>query len=119
MFEEHPKPPPAYDILRVRQSCRMVGLASLDHPAPGVIEESITIPARDGYEIPTRIHRPETIPTEGSPLILMYHSGGYYLGDPDGETLNSAILWSILTILLHLVKFRPPSPSSQTPNFQT
>jgi acetyl esterase/lipase len=66
----------------------MGALAGLDNPVPGVIEESITIPAGDGYEIPTRIHKPETIPTEGTPLVVMYHGGGYCLGNPDGEALN-------------------------------
>jgi acetyl esterase/lipase len=52
------------------------------------VEADITIPARDGYEIPIRVHKPQSIPTDGCPLVVMYHGGGFCLGDLDTETLN-------------------------------
>lgn len=52
------------------------------------MEADITIPARDGYEIPIPVHKPQSIPTDGCPLVVMYHGGGFCLGDLDTETLN-------------------------------
>jgi acetyl esterase len=49
--------------------------------APESVEEFVqTIPARDGFNIPLRIHRPKKALDE-SPLILYYHFGGYCVGD--------------------------------------
>jgi acetyl esterase/lipase len=80
-------PAPELDILKVRERSRLTFPAATG-PVPGLVEEEITIPARDGYQIPARIHRPETTPSGGSPLIVMYHGGGYCVGDPNGEALN-------------------------------
>jgi acetyl esterase/lipase len=49
-------------------------------PAPQDIEEIFkTIPARDGFDIPLRIHRPKAASND-SPLIVYYHFGGYCVG---------------------------------------
>jgi acetyl esterase/lipase len=53
-----------------------------------VIEEDITIPARDGYSIAARIYTPESPPAEGSPLLMMLHGGGFCLGGLENEELN-------------------------------
>jgi acetyl esterase/lipase len=60
---------------------------------PGVSDESIanvhtddiTIPARDGFAIPARIYKPVTPPSSGSPLVVIFHGGGFVLGGLDGE----------------------------------
>lgn len=54
----------------------------------GVKEEDITVPARDGYAIPVRIHKPTSPPADGSPLVVMYHGGGFALGGLENEELN-------------------------------
>lgn len=54
----------------------------------GVTEEDLTAPARDGYEIPVRIYRPEKAPAGGSPLIVFYHGGGFVIGGLENEVLN-------------------------------
>lgn len=58
-------------------------------PPDGVKEEDITVKARDGFDIPVRIYKPRTRPASGSPLIVLYHGGGYCLGDLSNEELNS------------------------------
>jgi acetyl esterase/lipase len=55
----------------------------------GIEEEDITVMARDGYKIPVRIYKPTSPPAGGSPLIVLYHGGGFCLGDLSNEELNS------------------------------
>ncbi len=58
----------------------MIEAKILASPTPDDVEEvTETIPARDGYQIPLRIHRPKTA-VDGSPLIVYYHFGGYCVG---------------------------------------
>jgi acetyl esterase/lipase len=60
---------------------------------PGVSDESIanvhiediTIPARDGFAIPARVYKPVTGPKDGSPLVVIFHGGGFVLGGLDQE----------------------------------
>ncbi|KAI0149720.1 putative lipase/esterase [Hypoxylon sp. NC0597] len=53
-----------------------------------VSEEDRKIPVRDGAEITVRIYRPVTRPAQGSPLIVMYHEGGWSMGDLSDEETN-------------------------------
>ncbi|KAI1774560.1 putative lipase/esterase [Hypoxylon cercidicola] len=53
-----------------------------------VREEERKIPMRDGTEIPVRIYRPVQQPAEGSPLVVMYHEGGWSMGDASDEETN-------------------------------
>jgi len=52
-------------------------------------EEDIVVTARDGFKIPVRTYTPKTQPTSGSPLVVLYHGGGFCLGDLSSEELNS------------------------------
>jgi acetyl esterase/lipase len=45
------------------------------------------IPVRDGAYIRIRIHSPKTPPKDGSPIFVVYHGGGYCLGDLDSEAI--------------------------------
>ena len=51
----------------------------------GVRKETIQIPVRDGTSIPAILYRPEQPPANGSPLIVMYHAGGFCIGFPEME----------------------------------
>ncbi|KAI0106930.1 putative lipase/esterase [Daldinia grandis] len=53
-----------------------------------VSEEDRKIPVRDGSEITVRIYRPVVKPTQGSPLVVMYHEGGWSMGDLSDEETN-------------------------------
>ncbi|KAI1392923.1 putative lipase/esterase [Hypoxylon trugodes] len=58
------------------------------HILDQVSEEDRKIPVRDGSEIIVRIYRPVTKPAQGSPLIVMYHEGGFSMGDLSDEETN-------------------------------
>ncbi|KAK6949357.1 hypothetical protein Daesc_009432 [Daldinia eschscholtzii] len=53
-----------------------------------VSEEDRKIPVRDGSEIIVRIYRPVVKPSQGSPLVVMYHEGGWSMGDLSDEETN-------------------------------
>jgi acetyl esterase/lipase len=53
----------------------------------------LTVPAsRDGHPIPIRTYVPKVAPEGGSPLIVVFHGGGFCIGDMDAEEAN-ARLW--------------------------
>lgn len=57
-------------------------------PIPEVVETMRKIPMRDGYEIDIKLYNPKNPPKDGSPLIVMYHEGGWSMGDLTDEDLN-------------------------------
>ncbi|KAK3213612.1 hypothetical protein GRF29_28g409437 [Pseudopithomyces chartarum] len=94
-FEARPVDIQGKDIFEVRAS-RAEHLQKLRHlyPIPGPIPEEVTetmieATARDGHPIPIRLYQPAKGPPEGgSPLVLMYHEGGWSMGDLTDEDLN-------------------------------
>jgi acetyl esterase/lipase len=54
----------------------------------GVLEDDTTVTARDGYAIPIRTYKPKNATPSGSPLIVLYHGGGFCLGDLNNEEMN-------------------------------
>ncbi|KAI1459952.1 putative lipase/esterase [Annulohypoxylon moriforme] len=64
-------------------------LRYIPSPIPDqVSEEDRKIPVSDGAEITVRIYRPVEKPAQGSPLIVMYHEGGFSMGDISDEETN-------------------------------
>jgi acetyl esterase/lipase len=53
--------------------------------APSYTETDQQIPVRDNSTITIRIHRPTSPPPEGSPGLVLFHGGGFCLGDCDNE----------------------------------
>ncbi|KAK5043490.1 hypothetical protein LTR84_011932 [Exophiala bonariae] len=51
----------------------------------GVKKSSIQIPVRDGTTISSLLYQPEHLPAGGSPLIVLYHGGGFCIGMPELE----------------------------------
>ncbi|KAI0124106.1 Alpha/Beta hydrolase protein [Xylariales sp. AK1849] len=49
-----------------------------------IIEDSV-FSARDGYQIPIRTYKPVSPPNAGSPLVVIFHGGGFTLGDVETE----------------------------------
>lgn len=47
-----------------------------------------SVPARDGFDIPVRIYKPVSKPPTGSPIIVMFHEGGWAMGDLTDEDQN-------------------------------
>ncbi|KAJ4258892.1 hypothetical protein NW762_007979 [Fusarium torreyae] len=54
----------------------------------GVKRSQISIPTRDGSTIMALLYQPQEPPTQGSPLIVFYHGGGWCLGSPLSEDKN-------------------------------
>lgn len=69
-------------------------LRYLPGPIPDqVVEEDHKIPVRDGAEITVRIYRPSHVAApaavaQSRPLIVMYHEGGWAMGDLTDEEVN-------------------------------
>src|SRR5450432_4238856 len=52
-----------------------------------VREEECQIAMRDGGSIAIRIYTPKSPPVDGSPVLIMYHGGGYCFGGLENEAL--------------------------------
>ncbi|OLN89769.1 AB hydrolase superfamily protein 6 [Colletotrichum chlorophyti] len=64
-------------------------LRYLPEPIPDQVrEEDRSFAARDGHIIAVRVYTPVKPPVEGSPLIVMYHEGGWSSGDVSDEEVN-------------------------------
>lgn len=80
------------------REARAAHLRTLRHlmPVPGpipdeVAEEELTIPARDGYNVPVISYKPVKQSTPG-PLIVLFHEGGWATGDRTDEEFNARLL---------------------------
>ncbi|KZM19041.1 uncharacterized protein EKO05_0001166 [Ascochyta rabiei] len=64
------------------------------YPIPGPIPHLVTeslhdVPTRDSTSIRVKVYQPvKGEPKDGSPLIMMYHEGGWMMGDLTDEDLN-------------------------------
>lgn len=90
---ENPRFPPQPDIVSTRTARngyldRLRAFTPIPGPVPGVSEEDHRIRVRDGAEITVRVYTPEKEPEGGSPLICMFHEGGWCFGNMDDEALN-------------------------------
>ncbi|KAK1964368.1 alpha/beta-hydrolase [Colletotrichum sublineola] len=65
-------------------------LRYLPGPIPDEVrEEDRKITVRDGHELTIRVYTPVDAPPEGGrPLIVMYHEGGWSMGDISDEEVN-------------------------------
>jgi acetyl esterase/lipase len=95
-FETRPLEIGGTDISGWRSS-RAEHLRKLRHlyPIPGPIPNLVTetlhdVSTRDGASIIVKVYQPCAGPPEGksSPLIMMYHEGGWMMGDLTDEDLN-------------------------------
>lgn len=94
-FEARPVDIKGNNFFEIRAS-RAEHLQKLRHlyPIPGPIPDEVAesmhaAPARDGYSIRVRVYQPvKGSPEGGSPLVMMYHEGGWSMGDLTDEDLN-------------------------------
>lgn len=91
-FEARPISVDGPDFFAQRAS-RAAHLERLRHlyPIPGPIPDSVTeslhnVPVQDSSSIRVRVYQPVAgPPAGGSPLIMMYHEGGWSMGDLTDE----------------------------------
>ncbi|KAF2660268.1 alpha/beta-hydrolase [Lophiostoma macrostomum CBS 122681] len=94
-FEDRPMNIVGNDFFEHRAN-RGAHLEKLRHlyPIPGPIPNEVTesmhdVPTRDGASIRVQVYQPvKGVPEGGSPLVLMYHEGGWSMGDLTDEDLN-------------------------------
>ncbi|USW58992.1 Putative alpha/beta hydrolase-3 [Septoria linicola] len=81
-------PPPASDPAQIPHMRPIMKQMSLNSPAQqidrtSVKQEDITIPARDGYNIPAVVFKPSS--GASGPLAVLFHGGGFLVGFPEME----------------------------------
>ena len=85
-------PPFRRDVDAMRQANverRKNQQANIPFEVSGVVENNIEIPSRDSHTIPARVYRPVSAPSGGgSPLVVMFHGGGFVMGDVESEQPN-------------------------------
>lgn len=97
MFREH-----RATVLREKHNLRYV-----PGPIPDLVaEEDLSIVVRDGAKIIIRVYRPVKKPTKGSPLIVMYHEGGWSAGDLSDEEVNCRLFSRDLGAVCVNVEYR-------------
>ncbi|KAK1496377.1 hypothetical protein CCUS01_02723 [Colletotrichum cuscutae] len=78
---------------------------------PGPIPEQVReddrkVTMRDGHEIAIRVYAPVKAPSGGSPLIVMYHEGGWCMGDLSDEEVNCRLFSRDLGAVCINVEYR-------------
>ena len=89
--------------------------AEMGPKIPGVVEHDEQVEMRDGHKITCRIHKPETAPSGGSPLFVMFHGGGWCIGGLENEELQCRLLASKLGMTCVNVDYRL-APEWKFPN---
>ncbi|KAK5171505.1 uncharacterized protein LTR77_004650 [Saxophila tyrrhenica] len=75
-------------------------------PIPEVDETEHQVPVRDGSTIRIRIYTPVTKPSSGSPLVVMFHEGGWCMGDLTDEDQNCRLFARDLRTVAVNVEYR-------------
>jgi acetyl esterase/lipase len=97
--------------LRANRAAHLEKLRHL-YPIPGPILDEVSeslhnITTRDGASIRVKVYRPVKGPPEGgSPLVMMYHEGGWCMGDLTDEDLNSRMFAQELGCVCVNVEYR-------------
>lgn len=82
-------------------------LRYLPGPIPEQVrEEDRKVTMRDGHEIAIRVYAPLKAPSGGSPLIVMYHEGGWCMGDLSDEEVNCRLFSRDLGAVCINVEYR-------------
>lgn len=60
-------------------------LKALGQPPKEIKQTEMTYTTRDGHKNRAKLFQPTSPPKDGSPLIVMFHGGGFCIGAPEGE----------------------------------
>jgi len=77
----------------------------------GVTEQDHQVAMRDGSKIACRVYQPESPPSSGSPLAVIFHGGGWCIGGLENEELLCRLLASKLGVTAVNVDYRFAHPS--------
>lgn len=53
-----------------------------------VLGEECFVSCRDGHLARCLVYKPATPPPQGSPLVVLYHGGGFCFGSPEMDAIN-------------------------------
>lgn len=62
-----------------------MAMKMLGNAPPEVKQTELQYTTTDGTKVRAKLYQPEPLPKEGGPLIVMYHGGGFCVGNPEGE----------------------------------
>ena len=84
-------------------------------------ESDYQVPVRDGSSIRVRVYIPVQKPSEASPVVVMFHEGGWSMGDLTDEDLNCRLFVRDLDAVCVNVEYRlapeHPFPTSVTDSY--
>jgi len=60
-------------------------MKTLGQPPPEIKQTELQYTTTDGTKMRAKLYQPTSPPSGGSPLIVMYHGGGFCIGAPEGE----------------------------------
>ncbi|KIV92416.1 hypothetical protein PV10_03716 [Exophiala mesophila] len=82
-------PPPDYGNLKVFKELvakrNEAAMALLGEPPAEIKQTELQYPAEDGTQLRAKLYQPTNPPKEGSPLVVLFHGGGFCIGAPEGE----------------------------------
>lgn len=100
---------PYMDPVKLRNS-----LPKVQYPPPpaGLQEYDISIVTRDGYQNPARVYKRATNGRASIPLIVLFHGGGYCLGDYTIETEHARAVVQAFDVIVISIGYRlaPENP---------
>ncbi|CAN9152289.1 unnamed protein product [Alternaria alternata] len=98
----------AHRASRADHLLRLRHLYPIPGPIPDLVQESLhDVPTRDGASIRVKVYQSVAGPPEdGSPLIMMYHEGGWSMGDLTDEDLNCRMFARDLRAVCVNVEYR-------------
>ncbi|KAK4495480.1 hypothetical protein PRZ48_013811 [Zasmidium cellare] len=110
----HPSEPLPTDITAFRSISAAVETAAVDRlgaPSPSLTESYLPIPMRDGHLNTAKVFQPSTS-TDGSPLVVLFHGGGFAVGSPEQFTLLGRALVELLncTVVSAAYRLAPERP---------
>lgn len=73
------------DFKKMVETRNADAIKALGEPPAEVKQTELQYPTADGSKVRAKLYQPTTPPTGGSPLIVMYHGGGFCLGAPESE----------------------------------
>lgn len=94
------------DMMRQAKLAAAKNLASGSQLPDDIEEVYYDIPMRDGATIKARVFIPKNVPSDGAPLIVQIHGGGYVIGDLDSELMTCTRLTQELGLVTVNIDYR-------------